>query len=173
MITAFKHPYAYLVGDLIFLSFWVLLFLFRKDLRREMLIMSIVSGLLFPLALIYIPDYWYPDHVVNSLPLGIEDFLFAFAIGGLGAVLYEVIFSKNHALCECRKRDPRELVAIVAAAVSILVFLTVIFRLNSIYSNYVAFFAIFAYIIYRRRDLLWQAIISGFSVGVLMFVFYQ
>ena len=36
-----------------------------------------------------------------------------------------------------------------------------------------SFLIIFAYIIYFRRDLLWQAIFSGFSVGLLMLFFYQ
>ena len=167
------HPYAYLIGDIIFGLIWLILFLARKDLRREMVILSLVGGVLFPLALIYLPDYWYPDHIIGNLPLGIEDFLFAFFIAGIGAILYEVILGKTHTLCDCRKKDPKKLIPIILVAIGTLLSLTLIFKLNSIYSSYVAFLIIFAYIVYFRRDLFWQAIMSGFSVGLLMFIFYQ
>lgn len=169
------HPYAYLIGNLIFAAIWLILFWLRKDLRREMLILSFIGGIFFPAALIYLPDYWYPEHVVsiNNWMLGIEDFLFAFFIGGIGAILYEVIFGKTHGLCECRKKDPKKLIPIILVAIGALLGLTLLFKLNSIYSNYLAFLIIFAYIVYFRKDLFWQAMLSGFSVGLLMFFFYQ
>ena len=168
------HPYAYLIGNIIFAVIWLVLFWIRKDLRREMIILSLIGGVLFPLALIYLPDYWYPNHIIgHSLGIGIEDFLFAFTIGGIGAVLYEVVFGKTHTLCDCRKRDPKGLLSIIAVSVIVLFVLIFMFKLNSIYSSYVSFLIIFGYIIYFRRDLFWQAMISGFSVGLLMLFFYQ
>jgi len=167
------HPYAYLIGNLIFGLFWFVLFLLRKDLRREMLTMSLIGGSLFPLALIYLPDYWNPEYIVDGLVLGIEDFLFAFFIAGIGATIYETLFRKTHSLCACRKMNPKRLISIIIVAITTLLGLTFIFKLNSIYSSYVAFLVIFAYMVYFRRDLFWQAIISGFSVGLIMFVFYQ
>ncbi len=168
------HPYAYLIGNVVFGVVWLVLFWVRKDLRREMLILSVIGGILFPLALIYLPDYWYPDHIIgHSLGLGIEDFLFAFSIAGIGAVLYEIVFSKTHILCECRKRDSKGLLFIIIVSVSVLLGLTFIFKFNSIYSSYISFLIIFGYIVYFRKDLFWQAIISGFSVGLLMLIFYQ
>lgn len=168
------HPYAYLIGNLIFGLIWLLLFLYRKDLRREILTLSLIGSVFFPLALIYLPDYWNPEYIIGgNFPIGIEDFLFAFFIAGIGAVLYETIFGRVHSLCVCRKKNPKRLIAIIAVSAAVLLGLTFIFKLNSIYSSYVSFLIIFAYIIYFRRDLFWQAIISGFSVGLLMFVFYQ
>ncbi|HEB01465.1 MAG TPA: hypothetical protein ENI16_00515 [Candidatus Portnoybacteria bacterium] len=167
------HPYAYLVGSFIFLVVWLFLFLIRKDLRKEMLILSFIGGALFPLALIYLPDYWYPDHILGSYLLGIEDYIFAFAIAGIGAVAYEVVFGKTHTLCECRKQSPKRILSIAIVSIIILLSLTFIFKMNSIYSSFVAFLLIFAYIMYFRRDLFWQAILSGFLVAGLMLLFYQ
>ena len=164
--------YAYLVGVGIFSVIWFILFWFRKDLRREILSLSIIGGLLFPLALIFLPDYWNPEHIFSNL-LGIEDFLFAFTIAGIGAVLYEIIFKKIHTLCECRKKDPRSLLIIAIIAIFIFASLTFVFGVNSIYANYAAFLSIFFYFIYFRRDLFWQAIFSGVLVSILMFIFYQ
>ncbi len=168
-----RHPYAYLIGDFIFLSLWLLLFLIRKDLRREMIMMSVVGAIFAPAALIFLPDYWYPDHILGNFHLGIEDYLFAFAIAGIGGVIYEVTFGKTHTICECRKRSKKDLLIISSVAIAILLVLTLIFKLNSIYSNYAAFLAIFGFIIFFRKDLLWQSLISGFMVGFLMFLFYQ
>lgn len=167
------HPYAYLVGDAIFVVVWLFLFLLRKDLRKEMLTMSVVGSIFAPLALIYLPDYWYPDHLLGNFPLGIEDYVFAGSIAGIGAVAYEAIFGRVHTLCECRKKDPRRLLGITGAAVVILLLLTLMFRLNSIYSSYVAFLLIFVYIMWLRRDLFWQAMASGVAVALVMLFFYQ
>ncbi len=167
------HPYAYFIGDIIFLSVWLLLFFTRKDLRREMLTMSVIGAVFAPAALIFLPDYWYPDHILGNFHLGIEDYLFAFAIAGIGGVIYEATFGKSHTLCECRKRDQKDLLIIAVIAAIILLGLTLIFKLNSIYSNYAAFVAIFGFIVFFRRDLLWQSLISGLMVALLMFLFYE
>ncbi len=166
------HPTAYLIGSFIFLSVWLLFFVFRKDLRREMLAMSFVGGFFAPLALVFLPDYWYPNHIVGKYPLGIEDYLFAFAIAGIGSVAYEATFGKTHTLCECRKRNPRDLIIISGVSIVVLLGLAFVFGLNSIYSNYLAFLIIFGFIVIFRRDLLWQSLMSGLMVGILMFLFY-
>jgi len=166
------HPYAYLIGGIIFLAIWLALFIIRKDLRRQMLVMSLIGSIFTPIALVFLPDYWYPEHILGSF-LGIEDYLFAFAIAGIGSVIYEATAGKTHTLCDCRKRSQKDLLIIALGAVAILLVLTFAFDLNSIYSNYVAFFAIFGFIIFFRRDLLWQSLMSGFMVGLLMFFFYQ
>lgn len=167
------YPYAYLIGNMIFAIVWLTLFWVRKDLRREMITLSLVGGVLFPAALIYLPDYWYPEHIVKGFMLGIEDFLFAFFISGISSVLYEVVFGKVHTLCECRKKNLKGILYITAVAIIVLLGLTFIFKLNSIYSSYVAFIIIFGYIVYFRRDLFWQGVISGLGVGLLMLIFYQ
>lgn len=171
--VAANHQFAYLVGSIIFLAVWLVFFFWRKELRREMLVMSFIAGFFTPLALIFLPDYWNPEHIAGKYPLGIEDYLFAFAIGGIAAVIYEATAGKTHTLCECRKRNPIDVAIIAVAAAVIMIIFTAIFGLNSIYSNYLSFLAIFGFVIYFRRDLLVQALMSGLMVGGLMFLFYQ
>lgn len=167
------HPYVYLVGDLLFGAVWLALFFLRKDLWRELLTMSVVGGLLAPGALIYLPDYWNPEHIVGDFPLGIEDFLFAFFIAGIGGVLYEVATRRVHTLCVCRRVPRRRIIGIIVAAIAVLGVSVYGFKMNSIYANYLAFGFLFAYILYFRRDLLWQSLASGTAVALLMFLFYQ
>ena len=77
--------YAYLIGDIIFLAIWLVLYLLRKDIRKEMLIMSLIIAVVGPISEYwYFKDYWYPKMVLGPLhPFGgLEDLLFGFAAGG-------------------------------------------------------------------------------------------
>ncbi|MBU1017005.1 hypothetical protein KJ678_02465 [Patescibacteria group bacterium] len=60
-----------------------------------MLIMSLVIAPMGPLSeLFYLRDYWQPK-ILTGRSFGIEDLFFAFTIGGIAAVIYEVSFRKN------------------------------------------------------------------------------
>lgn len=67
-----NFQYAYLIGNLFFLTVWVILFLYRRDLRRKMLIMSLVIAPMGPISqLFYLRDYWQPQ-LFNGWLIGIE-----------------------------------------------------------------------------------------------------
>ena len=67
---------AYLVGGIIGLIVWLFIFLFRKELRTQMLFMSMVGAVI---ALItekyFMMDYWKPQYI-SSFSLPFSDFLF-------------------------------------------------------------------------------------------------
>jgi hypothetical protein len=72
---------AYLVGSLIFGVVWAVLFTLRKDLRREMLSLSLLAGIMGPLSEhFYLQDYWQPEYWLPGF-LRIEDFLAGFFLG--------------------------------------------------------------------------------------------
>ena len=74
----YSYSYAYLIGDLLLGFFWLFLYLFRKDLRHELLITSFVFGVCGPISeIIYLRDYWKPELLFGN-SIGIEDFLFGF-----------------------------------------------------------------------------------------------
>lgn len=165
------HPYAYLFGDLFFVLVWLCLFWLRKDLRKEMLAMSIVGACVAPLAFVFLLDYWSPEYIVGGFPIRIEDFLFAFSIGGIGGVLYEVLLRKVHA--GVPQRSPRPIAGAVVAAIAAGAGLIWLFRVNSIYANYASFLILFGCMVMARRDLLPHAVLNGLFVALLMFIFYQ
>ena len=76
------YKYSYLIADLTLLFVWIILFWHRKDVRREMLIVSIIFGfaglLVEP---IYFQDWWHPLTITGT-KIGLEDFLFGFWVGG-------------------------------------------------------------------------------------------
>ncbi len=90
---------AWLTFSLIFLVIWVIIFLFKPKLRKEMFWSSILTapvGLTEPL---FVPEYWSPPSLFNLAAItgfDIESLIFSFAIGGMGAILYETIFKVKH-----------------------------------------------------------------------------
>ncbi len=90
-----SYQYTYLIGDLILLVLWLVLFLYRKDTRKEMLILSLIFGVIGPFVeLVHVLDWWKPLTITSTIP-GIEDFLFGFGIGGVASVVYEHLFNKK------------------------------------------------------------------------------
>ena len=172
--TMFSYHYAYLLGNLlILLPVWVFIFRWRKDLRKEILIVSLVAGIIGPISeLYYLKDYWRPE-IFTGWPVGIEDFLFGFFIGGISSVIYEEIFGKKHS-----KRTNRDhhwswfIIPISALFILVLNALFFIFNINSIYVSLVAFFLITLVILCFRRDLWIDSIMSGVLMGLVMFFSY-
>ena len=163
--------YTYLIGCLSFIFLWLVLFILRKDLRREMITMSFLIAPLGPLSeFFYLRDYWKPD-LINGYLIGIEDFLFAFAIGGITAVLYEIVFSRRYK----KRGTTTHLGVMLLLSLSGLLFMVVgslILGFNSIYTSTTGFLLLGTLIVIFRHDLLADAFWSGILVGTLMLGFY-
>lgn len=87
----FESIFAYLILCGLYFLVWLCLFVWRKDARFELLTITIFC---MPLGLtewLYW-DYFRPEFLMPVLPrIGIEDFLWAGIISGIGAVSYEII----------------------------------------------------------------------------------
>lgn len=173
-----NFQYTYLLGSLIALPPWLYLFIHRKDCRKEILIASFCVVIL---AIIWAPwflkDYWMPEYVhsyffKNWRLGGGEDFLYGFFLGGISNVIYEEVFGKRF----CKRRDRKHhwsWFLIPFFALFFLVFgLPVYFGINSIYASLVSFFILSIFMIYFRRDLFVDSLVSGFLVGLLTLLSY-
>jgi len=90
-----SYQYTYIIGNLILILLWLALFWWRKDVRKEMLVVSPFFGIIGLLTeYYYIKDWWKPLTITGTA-IGIEDFIFGFGIGGVAAVIYEEIFKKK------------------------------------------------------------------------------
>lgn len=170
----FSYHYAYLIGNLLILfPIWLFLFVYRKDLRKEILIISLIAGIAGPISeLWYLKDYWRPE-IFTGWPVGIEDFIFGFCIGGISAVIYEEIFGKHFSNRANRKHHWSWFVVPVIALFTIIFnALFFIFKINSIYVSIISFLLIALVIIYFRKDLFWDSLMSGLLTGLLMFLSY-
>lgn len=76
---------AYLTGSLIFCVVWLGFYLWRRDLRREMLTLSVIAGIFGPLSEhFYLQDYWRPEYFFPAV-FRVEDILVGtVAIGFIG-----------------------------------------------------------------------------------------
>lgn len=171
----FSYHYAYLYANAFFLAVWLLIFWRAKEMRRPMLVMSVLAALFGPISEIwYFADYWQPE-IALPLPLigGIEDILFGFSIGGIAAFSYESLFVRG--LCYCNeKKEKREwflLVFFGVVGASLLIFNNVL-AINSIFASSFAFLAIAAVMLWMRPDLIPNALGSAILVAGTMFIIY-
>lgn len=164
--------YAYLTGNLIFFLLWIFFFIRRKDLRKEMLVMSLLVAPLGPLSEFwYIRDYWKPELFMGGV-WGFEDTWFAFSAGGIGGVIYEEIMGRR--IIKRHLRRHNWLLGVFAAiALLTLILLNNILRINSIYASSIAFLIPATIIVLTRKDLVWDAILSGIFLSLSAFFSYQ
>jgi hypothetical protein len=164
--------YAYLVGNIFFAIIWLVLFFYRKDLRKKILIMSVIIGAIGPFAeIFYLRDYWQPQ-TFNGWAVGIEDVLFGFFIGGIAGVIYEEIFGKKYT----RRHLPDHTTWMFLSFIFLFALMyigTIWLGVNSIYISVFGFFAVGVIPIILRHDLLKDAFASAFLMGLLMLVFYS
>lgn len=168
--------YTYLAGSMIFLCLWLVLFSLRKDLRKQMLVMSIivsVLGVIFS-ALLWIHDWWRPE-TLSSSAVGIEDLILGFGVGGILSTIYFVVFNKR--LAEHRKHKDLETFIIVLIAFVVGAFSTLVLKAASWIAWLIAMSipTIIIYIIKPKliKQSLWTAFlvtIIALPVYILMYI---
>lgn len=174
-----SYQYFYLFWIIIFFIIWLILFLSRKDLRHEMLAISIIFGLGGIVSeFTYTQDWWRPL-IFTQTSVGIEDFVIGFLIGGICSVTYTVLFhlklELNHfSLTKTIGRD--RLFGNMFLIVFALFFLGMfyIFNLNSFYSTAISYLLGIIVIVFYRRDLIISSMISGIIIlflGSLIYYF--
>lgn len=167
------YKFAYLIGCLLFLLIWLALFYFRRDLRRQMLVMGILTAIAGPVLeiLFYTRDWWRPLTVTGTL-IGIEDILLGFTNGGIAAVLYEEVFGQY--LRRERESRSKPHLFLIVSLVGVVVMVTSFsfFYLHSFLSNMIAFAAQLLIILFLRRDLFRNVVLSGVLMTVCVVPVY-
>jgi len=175
-IKMVNYQYTYIVMCLILIGIWLYFFLRRKDIRKEILSISLIFGLAAPLAAyVYIQDWWRPLTITGT-SIGIEDFIFGFAIGGIASIIYTYLFNKKVKIKKNKiKKQKRNinLLTLLILLMGIFFIGFFVFNLNSFISTILAF-GIPTLIIYiKRRDLIKDSIISGISTLIIAIIIYQ
>jgi hypothetical protein len=100
--------YAYLVGALIFDAAWLACYIFCKSYRPRMIWGTVVSAPFALTSILFIPQYWTPPSLFNldaTMRVGIEDSLWAGAVGGIASVVGEAILEAKFAARRMQKRE--------------------------------------------------------------------
>lgn len=168
-----NYQLSYLVYSLLFLAVWVILFLVRKDLRRRMLLFSLVAAPMGPVSEIwFLRDYWQRP-TVTGYPISIEDALFAFSVGGIAFNLYKVVFSVT--VVRGRTQISRRWLLLVfpLTVLSSMLLLTNWLGVNSIFASSFAFVAFAALVWILRPDLIVPSVTTGILMLCLFLMIYQ
>lgn len=158
------------------LVFWLSIFLFAKRVRKEMLWASLFTmpfGLTEPF---FVPEYWNPPSLFDlaaKTGFDIESFIFAFTIGGIAAVLYELFFMAKHKKIPKDFEKKHKLHRLALLSPFITFFLLELFtNLNPIYSAIIALFVGGISAVLCRLDLKNKALFGGFIFLVFYFLFF-
>ncbi|MBT3398226.1 hypothetical protein HN997_03715 [archaeon] len=163
--------YMYLVGGLILLAVWAVLYLLRKDLRKEMWITSLILTPFGATEIFFVPHYWNPTTLFGWIP-GIESFLLSFAVGGIAAVLYEFLLDRRLSkMRESKQVAHRHLIYLIVATVASTIIFSFIFRRDYIYTMIISGFVGAIVIMFLRRDLIKDTIFGGLFFFVFYFLF--
>lgn len=90
--------YVWLIWSGAFLIPWGVLYFVKPGFRRKMLRVSLATSLLGLSEPIFVPEYWNPPSLFDLAQrtgFDIESMVFCFAIGGIGAVMYNALANKN------------------------------------------------------------------------------
>ena len=167
------EKYIWLAWAVAFLVAWALLFALFSRHRRVMMWASVFTapfGLTEPL---FVPEYWNPPSLFDLAQrtgFDIESLIFCFGIGGVGAVLYNVLTHRvDQPVREKEKGLPLHRHHYKALASPFAAFLILYwFPWNPIYPSLIAMFVGVAATVLCRPDLKSKTWVGG----VLFLVFY-
>jgi hypothetical protein len=165
--------YSYLGYSLIFLVLWLIFYLLRPDLRKRMLIFSLIITPLGPVSeLWFLRDYWRRD-TITGYPIGVEDAFFSFAIAGIAYSFYKLVFHLTAVQKQDSARHDWLILAFLMMTILPLLLLTDVFHINSIFSSALSFLGIAVLTWVLRPDLWKPSVIGGVLIVILFFLVYK
>jgi hypothetical protein len=167
------NHYVWLIWSLGFLCPWAVLYIAVPEHRSVMWKTSLFMapfGLTEPL---FVPEYWNPPSLFDLAQrtgFDVESIIFSFAIGGIGAVLYNLVMHRRLAPIPAHERhDRRHRFHKFAVALPFVLFPVLYFLpWNPIYAGIAAMFAGGVAAVLCRPDLLLNTLLGG----VLFLGFY-
>lgn len=168
-----SYQYGYLTGGLSLLVLWGILFFWRKDVRREMIYVSFLFGIIGVLAdPVYFID-WYSPQTLFGIP-GIESLIFGFATGGIASVIYIEVFNKRVRTKKINFDVEQNLNSLVLFLMGGIFFFGTFFILgwSSFEASFPTLLIPLAIILIKREDLIKESMISGLLVTGIAFIFF-
>jgi hypothetical protein len=168
-----SYHYSYLVGVLIFGVAWVICFILGKTYRSEIRWGTLIAAPMALTSLLFVPQYWTPPSLFDldqRIRVGIEDFLWAAAVGGIASVVGEYLLKER--LGAIRKtRHKRHYAPFILVVV---VFAALHFGLNwkTMNATIISFVVGDLVLGYLRSDLVPLMLISALSFTGLYFVLF-
>jgi hypothetical protein len=171
------YQYTYLLMALVFLAIWLALFIWRKNTRKEMMIMSLIFAFAGPLAdILYTKDWWLPLTLTNTA-IGPEAILVGFMIGGIASVIYEDIFKKRLKIRKVSKTKEaqRNFSFLFIISISVILFFGSFYLLkfNSLVATILALIVPTIIIWIKRKDLILDSLATGVFLVIVASLVYS
>ncbi len=157
---------------------WLILFVLKPHLRRQMLWVSLftmLTGLAEP---IFVPRYWNPPSLFNlssTIHFDLESLIFSWGTGGIGTALYESLLNAEHRKMVAAElqRERRWLHFASLCVLPVVSILLLAFTdLNPIYCVSAGLFAGAIAAVICRPDLGQNTILGGLLFASLYFVLF-
>jgi len=166
-----SYEYSYLVGAVIFWIAWAVCAVVGRAYRSEMRWGTLIAAPMALTSLLLVPEYWMPPSLFDldqKIRIGIEDFLWAAAVGGIAAIVGEILLKENLRILR-QSRQKRHYIPFAVAAVA---FLALRFELQwKTMHCTIAALAICAVVLaYLRPNLVRLMLMSALSFTLLYFV---
>lgn len=170
--------YAYIVGAVLFVGIWAVLFAVLRQSRGPMLWASLAFGHAGPISQYWhLKDYWHPTYAlgfkIGHWLFGVEDYLFAFAFSGLCAGLFD------HLASRVGMHSPRfnidgfiKAVLLVLGCLVAMAALVGFLKLNSLHAIVVVFLVGSIALLVQRPKWIAPAVQTAFIVAGIMWAFY-
>jgi len=167
------YHYSYLVGVLIFWVAWIVCSILGKAYRSEIRWGTFIATPMALTSILFVPQYWTPPSLFNldeKIRVGIEDFLWAAAVGGIASVVGE-LFLKERLAGMRKSRHKRHYVPFVLVVV---VFVALeLWHPGMTMNNTIISFAAGALVLgYLRRNLIPLMLTSTVSFTALYFALF-
>jgi hypothetical protein len=161
-----NYHYVWLLWSSAFLVPWALLYAAWPAMRREMIQVSAATSLLGLTEPLFVPEYWNPPSLfdlASRTGFDLESLIFCFAVGGIGARLYNALAGQAvGAMPEGERHSRRHRFHRLALAAPFVVF-PALYALpwNPIYPGIVALAAGAAANVLCRPDLARKTLLGG------------
>ena len=166
--------YIYFVSLTPFALVWACLCWRRPDLRTEMLVMG---GLCVFMAIAsdqywWTINYWRPENITHTRVPYIEDIFFGVFVGGVAAVLYEVLGRKRHAQLRrtCTHCAGGLTLLLLLASITSWLFWGI--GITSFYASAAALLIVACVMFTTRRDLFMDGLLNGLLLVLLSIFSY-
>src|SRR5438132_8713400 len=168
-----SYHYSYLVGVLIFGTAWAACYILGKKYRIEIRWGTLISTPMALTSLLFVPQYWTPPSLFDldqKIRVGIEDFLWAAAVGGIASVVAEILLKEKLSVIRkaARKRHFEPFVIVIV------VFLGLEFWHpgKTMYNAIIAFAVGAIVIAFLRSDLIPTMLFGALSFTGLYFALF-
>ena len=169
----------YAIGVIFSLGIWCILFALLPKSRNPIIWSSFACGGAGPISQYWhIKDYWNPSYLIKiqigDWIFGIEDYIFAFAFGGLCTGVFD-FFIRRTGEEELKKFDIRgyiKYLLLCALCFFSMVALISSFGLNSLHASLIAFLVFSLFIFIQLPGLVLPAVKTSIVLGSYMWVSY-